>query len=96
MRYVIFENDVWGNERDGFEVNDTATTGLFIKVAVTDTDKQIIQALKKVGILKSGCRFKSFKITGEPDSDLYISYRGRPILTLRTDYNGVFYYDKRY
>ena len=44
-KYEIFDYDVWGNEEEGYEVNDVMPTGIFI---FTDTSKSSIS--KKLGL----------------------------------------------
>ena len=43
-KYEIFDYDVWGNEEEGYSVNDVIPTGIII---YTDTSKSSI--CKKIG-----------------------------------------------
>ena len=74
MKYEIISYDVWGNKKDGFEVNDAHHTGLEIEIADGATDKEIVQALKRAGFLKRGLRYSSIEIDGEEGFSLYVTY----------------------
>lgn len=41
--------DVWGNAKEGYEVNDSSITSVIIDVEDTDTDKDIINKLIEEG-----------------------------------------------
>jgi hypothetical protein len=94
--YRLVNYDVWGNPRDGYEVNDAHYTG--DTLALRDdlpngngpSDAEVIRALKRCGYLKPGIRARSLKIEGEPGFSLYVgtadTYRrepGRPLCELR-------------
>jgi hypothetical protein len=57
--YQVISYDVWGNEKDGFEVNQAFTTSFKIELPKDATDKQILKALKDVGYLKKGLHLSS-------------------------------------
>ena len=85
--YKIYSLDVWGNNKEGYEVNDLCYSGLTIELPENFTDKQLIKAMKDVGFINTKCQFKSFNIEGEFET-LYINYstskiHGRPIAELR-------------
>lgn len=86
--FEIISYDVWGNERDGYEINDKHNTGLTVSLPEHATDKQIIDALKKE-YLCSGLHTKTFSIDGDPDYSLYIErtingkQTGYPVCELR-------------
>ena len=90
MKYELYSYDVWGNNREGYEVNDLyyqCTIEIDNESHEWTTDKQIIQALKKEGYLKKNARFSSFEIH-DGESSLYITYNtnkcsGYPIYELR-------------
>lgn len=85
--YKIYSLDVWGNNKDGYEVNDLCFSGLTIELPENFTDKQLIKAMKEVGFINTKCQFKSFDIVNSIET-LYIDYstskiHGRPIAELR-------------
>ena len=71
--YEVINYDVWGNKRDGFEVNDAHYTGLDVFIHEYDRDKDIIRALKEAGFLNKACRYSSFEVDGEWGYSLYIN-----------------------
>lgn len=84
-KFEIFGYDVWGNEEDGFEVNDVHSTGRYVKLHEDMDDTDIIDTLKEIDYF--GVRYRSdwFTIDGEFDDVLYIilAAKGLPICELR-------------
>jgi len=74
MKFELINYDVWGNPRDGFEVNNSFRTGIVIDISENDTDKTILKKLKEVGFLKKTAKFICFEIDGELDFSLYINH----------------------
>lgn len=79
----VYSLDVWGNQRDGFEVNDRCNVGT-IELPEDATDKQIIRAMVEQGYLRSS-RFH-FAIDGD-DMMMDIDHEptGRPLYSLERD-----------
>ena len=72
-KYEIFDYDVWGNEEDGYEVNDVVPTGITIYI---DTSKASI--CKKLGL------DDPYKVEVDYNEDvIYIDYDGNPYCELR-------------
>ena len=72
-KYEIFDYDVWGNEEEGYDVNDVIPTGIFI---FTDTSKSSI--CKKLGL------DDPYKMDVYYNEDsIYIDYDGKPYCELR-------------
>ena len=72
-KYEIFDYDVWGNEEDGYDVNDVMPTGVII---YTDTSKSSI--CKKLGL------DDSYKTDVDYSEDvIYVNYEGKPYCQLR-------------
>ena len=72
-KYEIFDYDVWGNEEEGYTVNDVIPTGDFI---FTDTSKSSLG--KKLGL------DDPYKIDVDYNEDvIYIDYDGKPYCELR-------------
>ncbi len=80
IRYELINYDVWGNENDGFEVNNKFRTGQFVEIPDGAGDDEIVQILKANGIIKKTARTKSIEIDGDGGDDLYFSHAptGRP------------------
>lgn len=53
-KYRIITLDVWGNEADGFEVNDLRDTGEVIEISKYDSDSDILDKLEVVGTFPVG------------------------------------------
>ena len=72
-KYEIFDYDVWGNEEEGYDVNDVIPTGIII---FTDTSKSSL--CKKLGL------DDPYKIDVSFNEDsIYIDYDGNPYCELR-------------
>jgi hypothetical protein len=74
MKFEIINYDVWGNPKDGFEVNNSFSTGIVIDINEDDSDKTILKKLKEVGYLKKTAKFNCFEIDGDFDYSLYINH----------------------
>jgi hypothetical protein len=74
---------VWGNARDGYEVNDVRLWDT-LHIPNKANDEDFVRALKRANFLKRGCRFSSFDLEWEADDSLFISDSrdGMPICRL--------------
>jgi hypothetical protein len=75
--------DVWGNEKDGYEVNDVFPG----RLVTIDDEKDLVKEFRKVGLLKKGVRSSRVQIDGESDYTLYVTDNktGRPEFELRCE-----------
>lgn len=80
--FDVITYDLWGNDRDGYEVNDAHKSGT-IDIDPEWSDKRLILELKREGWLRRNIRLASITIDGEPDYTLYLNYKGWPGLELR-------------
>ena len=72
-KYEIFDYDVWGNDEEGYSVNDVIPTGIVI---YTDTSKSSI--CKKLGL------DDPYKLDVYYSEDvIYIDYDGNPYCEIR-------------
>ena len=73
--YDLYSYDTVGNKKEGFEVNDIWCSEKDIYISKDDlsTNKKLIKALKKLGILKTGLHTTSISIEGETEYTLYFS-----------------------
>jgi hypothetical protein len=83
--YRLYTYDVWGNEKDGYEVNDCFKTSEVYEIDNDLSDKDLIKSLKTQGLIKKGIHAKSITIDGEPDYTFYFEYKGRPEFELRLE-----------
>ena len=83
--YEVHGLDVWGNTRDGFDVNDVYPSRGTVALYDDSTDAEIVQALKREHFIDQRIRFKSVTIDGEIGYVLSISEArtGKPVYELR-------------
>jgi hypothetical protein len=78
--------DVWGNAKDGYEINQIFHTSR--TVGISDYSKAgIVKALRAAGEITKKLDLKHLEIETH-ESDIYISYRGKPQLNLYKEYQG--------
>ena len=80
--YTVYSLDVLGNAEDGYDVNDSFKVGTIV-VQNADSDREILAALKSVGIIANHIRLSDVVIDGD---DYMITIDdakdGRPVFTL--------------
>ena len=47
MLYEILAIDVWGNKRDGYEINDQHATGVIVDIPADADDKTALKLIRK-------------------------------------------------
>ena len=88
VKYDVWCLEVWGNETDGFDVNDRSCYQRDVEFPTTHevynkgtkqefstdwpTDKQIIDTLVEIGFLNDTCQLKDVQIDGEFEYSLWI------------------------
>lgn len=83
MTMQLLTLDVWGNEKEGYEVNDIRESGIFFRFKDFRVSKKaLLKALKRVDYLKKNLKFSSFTVEGD-DYGLFIDYKGMPVYQLR-------------
>lgn len=78
--FDVWSLDVWGNLREGFEVNDRSKLGI-IMIEENDSDKKIIQRLKTANYLHKFSKDKSFLVDGD-ELRFDIEFKNKPVLQL--------------
>lgn len=73
--YDLISLDVWGNSKDGWEVNAAYTTGDIIRLPEDWTMVQLIRALKRIGRLHKWVKASSFEDTSHVPEDIYLDHR---------------------
>ena len=74
--YDFIVYDVWGNKRDGFQVNQAYFQERDVVLhenIVKGTDKTLIKALKKLNLIPKGIHYSSINIEGEAEYTLYFT-----------------------
>ena len=84
-KYRLHTYDVWGNNIDGYQVNDCFRTSTIIEIPDSISDSGIIRKLKQCGFLPVGAKNCKYRIDGEPDYTLYVTYEPEcyPVCELR-------------
>lgn len=82
----LYTYDVWGNEHDGYQVNDVFRTSETVEFDPDASDEEIIKALKSAGILRPRIRASAIELDGD-DAVIYVNdaRNGRPEFELRLD-----------
>lgn len=91
-RFTVWTLDVWGNEAEGFEVNDRCKVGTFecdpMLTESSQWDVRLMKELERAGYLKPGSAERG-TVDGESDSVLYIDgFDGCPWLQLEREEEG--------
>lgn len=81
MQYQLITYDVWGNTRDGYEVNAAYTTANYIELNGDESDGLINRRLNVLGVINA----RGTTWGGEPGHTLYGTNKGngRPVCELR-------------
>jgi hypothetical protein len=83
-----YEYDVWGNKKDGYEVNQVFRTAQIFDLSEEslNSDKKIIDYLRKEEFIKKGVLGKQIKLGGDPYEDLItLEYKGKPVGEFRRE-----------
>ena len=80
--WKLYSHDLWGNEKEGYEINDYYYQG---KVELSEDD-DVIDVMKSDGWIKKGIHRKSIEVDIHED-DIYITdlRTSRPEYTLRRE-----------
>lgn len=72
--------DLWGNARDGWDVNDRSASGEMVTLYENDKDKDIFARMRKAGLIDKGKKTSTIEIDGEMPYALYFnSASGEPL-----------------
>jgi len=86
MKYKLYTYDLWGNKKDGYEINDLYPSNISLDIGPDDSDEIIIKKVRKEMIKKP--HTKSFTIYGDYADRIYVELRGVPLYELRPVANG--------
>lgn len=81
-RWTVWGLDVWGNEEDGFEVNDRNRIGTIL-LRPEASDREIVNALKNEWLMNARVKLSDVNIDGD-DMLVFIedAKNGEPVLQL--------------
>jgi hypothetical protein len=82
-KFDIWSLDVWGNQREGFEVNDRHLIGI-CTLRDDALAREVCLELKALGVLAKNAQFRSFEIEWHDERSATISHRrtGEPCFEL--------------
>lgn len=72
--FQVRDYEVWGNDMDGYQVNDTRETDHIIYIEETDSDETIVKKLIECEYLGRHAKPHAFEVEGEFDHVLYVNY----------------------
>ena len=78
MKYRLYRYDLWGNEEDGYAVNDVFETDTVLKINSGASSRSIIRKIKK-----KYSRFSDYDVTGE--DIIYVNYMDNPCCEMRRE-----------
>ena len=81
---IINYFDVWGNKKDGWEVNNLCKEDFTITISDNATTKEIIQALKEEGFLAKHCRENMFEVYNDIHFIEFFRKNGSPVFRLES------------
>jgi len=80
MKYRVYCYEVWGNEEDGYEVNNVFGTDMIVDIGLDDTKEAI---LAKLGVKES--EFDDYGMDWDGASFIWFNYRDVPAGELRPE-----------
>ena len=89
MKYRLYNYDLWGNEEDGYDVNDVFASDKTIDIGPNDYDETIIKKLRAEMTVRQRKRHrpKDFRIEGgdTPECFIWITHKDVPFCELRPE-----------
>lgn len=79
--YTVFTYDLWGNDKDGWEVNEKYKGESYL-IDILWSDKQLIKKFKEYGLIKKNIRYSSITIDDGDEDVIYVEYKGKPAFEL--------------
>lgn len=87
MKYTLINYfDVWGNAKDGYEVNNQCVVERGIFISDTATDKEIANFLKSAGYLNTSDLRKVTIVDDGENLEIYQKRGMLPLFCLRPEY----------
>ena len=82
MQFEIIENDVRGNQKEGYWINKAFHTDRFIELSEKDLyydDTSLKRKVKKAFCIKPGIHLKHIDVDGDPDFALHVNVKSYPL-----------------
>jgi hypothetical protein len=81
-KWRVFSLDVWGNEKDGYDVNDRRQVGTIDLKYKAFSDDQLLKALVDAGIATMKRSDKNHIFIDGGEDYISIDYKGKPVFQL--------------
>ena len=81
--YQIVFYELWGNDEDGWEVNNVFHSSETVVIDETATDAEIVKILTECITGLDDADINNVDIDGEPGYTLYVELNGKPFIELR-------------
>jgi len=89
MKYRLYTYDLWGNEEDGYDVNDVFASEITIDISPNEYGESIVKKVRAEMPIqqKRKCRTKYFRVEGGDTAEcfIWIAYKGVPFCELRPE-----------
>ncbi len=82
--YGTYSYDVWGNAKDGYEVNAVFGPEEIVPIPYNLDGKELTRYLKKIGVFNHHVQPRFVEYSGD-DRTLYVEYKGRPDCEFRLE-----------
>ena len=83
-KFRQYNYDVWGNPKDGYDVNDIFRTSFVYELDPNLPNNELIKVLKKEGCIKKRVWAKSIEVGGD-ETWITFDYKGKPEFELRLE-----------
>jgi|CXWL01.1.fsa_nt_gi hypothetical protein len=85
--WKIITYDVWGNEKDGYEINQSFYSGREVELPAEPEDEQVRAALIEAGYLKKSNQLRHLEFDGDGDGFVRVSRKrdSYPIVELQRE-----------
>jgi hypothetical protein len=87
-KYRVWALDVWGNEEEGYHVNDRREHSRKLQLPEEFTDLELLRILQVAGLLSNALSLKDIDIDCDIDETcirIDAGYGGKPLLSLEKD-----------
>jgi len=90
MKYRLYTYDLWGNEENGYDVNDIFASEITMDIGSDDYDETIIEKVRaEIPVQKRKKKYQSkdFRIEGRDTAEcfIWITYKGVPFCEFRPE-----------
>ena len=73
MKLSVYNYDVWGNDEDGYDVNDVYHYGTFEQDVDLANDESVVNFLKDIGFAIDTATVEDFDFDGDAEWTVYLN-----------------------